>query len=612
MKKYHLAVSTFRVRFKITSVAVTYLASMTWAGSLVAEVLPKVNWGEILKVDSSWFVWGRQVEYETRNILPTQIYSQNSALFASAPKLLFSTDQRSRIATQIPDIVSEEQTAIGLSSKKTLRYEGLNLSVSTKLEYDGFIRFDIELDPIVPTKIYELALAFPLVKSVANKYTRYINYNYNTQRVDMGDLVDSAGFIDKPVYFPFNPAVWIGNEEVGIEWVSETNLHWNLSTPSKAISIIPRVESTDLEVNFIKNSKGHTIDSHITFSFGLFVTPSRPKSRDNYLMTSSQLSFENSGFCTEDVLQFFNWTALPVRFPGLPDVTDGSESLYRNLVKKTHDIGRKFIPYGSLYMLPSTQTDILKNAQEWGAAPTRENVLWRKKLGVEKPILPVTFDSLSIQQFLVDRHLTHNRNYGTDGIYFDGAAPYENAAVKVFGMGFNDSGQPLQYVPMFSHRQFVKLFWEKMKANNPDYLIIHHAPRVPKFATAFIDVVAVGEELHRIFKRKNIRVLKAGLHPNGVVKFQYNTPEHYVPDYTELPKSVAVGMRHHRDGVQYMLLPQVRKFNDDFLKANPRLFSQWSNSALDFASRNKLLLWAARLDLKVLLGQDDFQTSVCE
>ena len=552
-------------------------------------------WQEILSSEQSWYVWGREFQNINNTYLPNQIFSQQTPIFAEAPSLILSSDNSSKLPSQKPSLVVTEHTNKTLSNRKTLQQDDLTLELKTQLEYDGFLKFDLTLTPSKPVNIFELAINLPIHSDIATKYSRYINYDYNTQRVDMQDLENSSGFITNSINLPFNPAVWIGNDQVGIEWISETNLNWQLHKPNRAISITPQAEFTTLKVSFIEDPNGYTLKSKMSFSFALFVTPSRPSTPIRYQMTSRKPSTDTTDSCPQTMLQFFNWTTLPVKYPGLPEVQRGAESDYQSLVQETQSFGRKFIPYGSIYILPSTEPNVATNADKWGAAPPRKNTHWGEKLNTKTPILPVTLDSVSLQEFLIQLHVNHKQTFNTGGIYFDGAAPYENAAIKTLGRSVNDRGDPLQYVPMFSHRQFVKAYWEKMKDIDPNYLILHHAPRVPKFATAFIDIIVVGEELNRIFRTQKINVVQTGIHPNGLTQLEFNKPEHYIPDYSTLPDSVVIGMRHHQDGAQYMLLPQVRKFNTNYLNSHPKLFEKWSESALIFAAKNDFLLWSARL-----------------
>lgn len=559
-----------------------------------AEFFTAPEWGEIKSSGDNWHVWGRKFENNDGSFFPTQIFSQKIPIFAAPPSIILSTDSSSHLPLLTPSQASYRKTDILLASTKKTQQGNLAIELNTQLEYDGFMRFDLTLIPNKPVKVYELAINLPIRRDIAKKFSRYIEYNYNTQRVNMGDLKNSAGHLSEPVHFSFNPAVWIGNDSVGIEWITETNLEWQLDKPARAISISPDDELTNLKVRFIDAPKGYNLKNNLTLSFALFITPSRPADNNAYQMTSGIPTYKNSGKCPT-ILQFFNWSQLPVQYPGIPDVQSGFEPDYHHLVKSTNESGRKFIPYSSLYILPSTQPDIMKNKDIWSAAAARHNSHWETKLQTSKPILPITMDSKSIQNFLISKHSLHKKIFNTNGVYFDGAAPYENAAFKTFGQLLNNNGHHLQYVPMFSHRSFLKSFWEEMKSIDSSFLILHHAPRVPKFATAFTDIVVVGEELHRIFKTENLHLINKGVHPNGLPKLAFDRPEYYIPNYKTLPASINIGMRHHKDGVKYMLLPQVKKFNDDYLRTNPDLFSKWSQSALDFAKKNDMLLWFARL-----------------
>lgn len=563
----------------------------------------EVSFGELAAVGNIWQVWGREFDMPDNVVLPAQIRSQGADLFQQPPRIIFRSDSSGydlNVSSDTKNSISKSE----INSVRNLSSASVDLNVNTTLHYDGFLRFDLTLTPRGSVPISEFGIDFHLNESVGEKYSRYIEYDFNTQRANMSDLVTSAGAIgDTPEVFGFNPAVWVGNDYVGLELISETNDNWFLDNPEKAFTLVSEKSSSLLSVRFIELSNAKTFSEPISISFALFVTPSRPAKTENraVYLGSSETGLELAQeHCSGSAAQFFHWTKLPFAYPGLPviDLGKSMEDEMAEMVLSSQNKNRLFIPYSSLYILPATAPAVEENKNVWAAAPPRRNKIWSKKLNTLKPILPVTLEADSIKNYLIDQHIELLKNFKTDGIYFDAAAPYENAALKKYGRSLNLNNNPLIYVPMFSHRDFVKQFWEATKSVDRDFLIIHHAPRVPKFATAFIDIVVVGEAINRIFK--NPASGRVGIRRKIEDFTQFFNPS-YVPDYSALPPTIPIGYKHHDDGVNYMLLPQVLKRNDSFLKKNKNIFKQWSDSAIEFAEKNDLSLWFSRLDMQAVV-----------
>ena len=67
-----------------------------------------------------------------------------------------------------------------------------------------------------------MSVSLDLKSDFASLFSRYLDYSHSSRRFIRKEYLDTYGSIDGTHVFRYTPTLWIGNEHVGIEWVSET------------------------------------------------------------------------------------------------------------------------------------------------------------------------------------------------------------------------------------------------------------------------------------------------------------------------------------------------------------------------------------------------------
>ncbi len=140
------------------------------------------------------------------------------------------------------------------------------------IEYDGMVRYDIQLIPLLPCNVEEFSLRFPLNKNYIKLYNIYglkeVKGTYcPTPGMNAGLLPENSLRMD------FTPMLWIGDWERGLTWFAESTEHW-FFIKNKAIEIIPTGKNVILKVNFINLPK--RISSPLKFTYGIQASPVKP------------------------------------------------------------------------------------------------------------------------------------------------------------------------------------------------------------------------------------------------------------------------------------------------------------------------------------------------
>ena len=552
----------------------------------------EVKWGTMDFDNNIWSVWGRTYTFDNDTIFP-EISSQGQLVTVGRPYFqLKQSNGRGEVIDKLASTFKPAITDSEIAHSQYLRTSRYDLKVTKTLQYDGFLRFDVSLSPKNLELLTDFNLKIPLEGTNTKYFSHFLPYDFVRQRIQANNFKKSTGFIDKDLSFEFTPTFWVGGNSVGFEWITETNEQWNLDRPDDALSLKRSGGITYLTVNFIKRKSGVTLNKALELSFAFFVNPSRPKMNFEKLYMVSGNREEPDG-CTGTGISFQNWNNLPIDYPGLPTPTERKASDYVQIVNRTKAKGYKFVPYASLYLLPATHPKVHINRSSWTVGPARKNLNWTKKLKTDRPILSANMAEKSLQNFLLKEHISYVEKFTPDGMYFDGAMP-DVSSHDTSPLLQSTSLKKFVFFPMFAHRKLLKTYWESMKSKNPNFIIIHHAPKVPKFATAFIDIVVVGEELNRMFRANT--PLEKKITDNSKEVYSLVSPEQYTPDYDVVPHNHHNHLFNEKDAVTYMLLPQVIKFNNHkYLSQHPELYDRWSISALRYAEKHRLSIWIARL-----------------
>jgi len=561
-------------------------------------------WTEIQIVGNTLKCWGR--EYDLDNgMLPRQITSKGQALFHEPPGVSLKINRQNAIRGA-GEAVFLLKTAKRVEYKTTWDEKEFRVEAVSSLEYDGLFRIDLSVYPQSRISVDELILTFPFRIDVALAFSRYIAYNYDYEKVDREDVVNSVGLADKPVTFKFNPAVWIGNHAVGLEWICETNAGWSNPDPESAIRIALEKDSVVMRIAVI--SKPTIISSPFTLSFALYPTPIKrlPDNWRNYFVLPAMLRRGDLNTDRYNLLGI--GFGFPTKYPGLPIlepsentklISSGKapEDQIRNELNRmqAEDVG--FLPYGAFYGMPGRLPGHIWNdyGDTWRAMHPKGEIRspWWAKLqnisGKEPSLISICPYHPSFQDFILWQYVQAIKKHQISGLYLDLSTPVflcrnPNHPHGRFYL------QGVEYYPFFTQREIMKRLYIACKSLKDDFVITQHQEKNLVICSGFSDIVLSGEALNRFFITSHSL---SKLLNNDI--FNEN-PSAYVPDYSRLSDDFFEFQYSQSKGYIHTILPQVVKWNDMLMRKNPDLLTKYSETLFARAVLYGIPLYFSRID----------------
>ncbi|MBQ0104415.1 MAG: hypothetical protein KBT47_00050, partial [Armatimonadetes bacterium] len=157
--------------------------------------------------------------------------------------------------------------------------EYLTMETSGKIEFDGYCEadttFKTKSDNVTVEKLY---LNIPY----KNEYGTLCHYfpkvpvwygGVNVTKLNSGYTQDGW----QSEHLPF---IWIGNEDKGMQWLTETDENWKLSNPEKALLITKNAYETVLTLNII--DKPWKAKKEFSYPFSFMASPVKPKNNHKY------------------------------------------------------------------------------------------------------------------------------------------------------------------------------------------------------------------------------------------------------------------------------------------------------------------------------------------
>jgi len=177
----------------------------------------------------------------------------------------------------------------------TGRAAGVRLRGRATVEYDGMVRVDWELTPGAARELRELVCEVPL-HAEAVKYWYYYPDRARSWEAHRPGNLPAAG-----VAIPFNPTIWLGDEDCGLQWFTEHDADWWPADRQQALTIRREGRRVVLRLHLIgqpvrldptsrqTSPGGRAPVGRLAYTFGFQATPVKPLTRDAWDYRSSTL-----------------------------------------------------------------------------------------------------------------------------------------------------------------------------------------------------------------------------------------------------------------------------------------------------------------------------------
>ncbi|NLE28647.1 MAG: hypothetical protein GX629_03115, partial [Phycisphaerae bacterium] len=244
------------------------------------DIVPK-PWLPVQVNEKTVSVWGRKYEFADA-ALPTNILNQGQNVLAD--KIQFTgrcNNQPLALKTIKTQMVDSKETSCTVVS--TQRAPGIKIDSTSLVEFDGFIKVDVEVTLSPSSKLDRLSLEIPIKDEYATLLVANPDTNERGQNLPWPNWSGTPnGFLpkDKDVSGPFTDYLWIGNDDLGFVWSCGSMENWSLKNKKEAIRILKQNDHRVLQVNFVDSQP---LKNKFKFYFLLQPTPVRPPSKNDVI-----------------------------------------------------------------------------------------------------------------------------------------------------------------------------------------------------------------------------------------------------------------------------------------------------------------------------------------
>lgn len=468
----------------------------------IKDIVPE-PWTPIKKIENGFEVWNRKIKIG-KLLQPEKIENGKKEMLLSPVKLEIDVDG---IKFFEKKLLKAKNTEILYSQK----FEGKNIEgeINLKGEFDGFMKYTLIINPKGNAEIKKIILEIPLDKNIV---THYHHGGIGTPS-SYSELKITKGYGKLPengLKLPFTDEIWLGNDEMGIEWCAETDRYWSLKNHSECVQVFKDGEKAILRINFV--NKPITIEKQVKYEWAILPTPVKVMNKELLY----NLRFAQGGFILDNSMKelhpetekyidalveggvnaYCQWAweknpfALWNEDFGVPGyrptpLNEIRKEAFKKAIEIAHKKGIKWIVIYALWNLHDDWPDV--------------GSYWKEQ--ARYPLNPSFGGYLYCsQKAFADWYIYTLRKTiietGIDGVFLDSSPDPHLCSNLHHGCGYiDDEGKVHGSYPVFANREFHKriyyLFHGELKKNGLVYA--HNSHFIFASVESFVDVHHCGE-----------------------------------------------------------------------------------------------------------------------
>lgn len=447
-----------------------------WNG-LVEKVTGKVPppWTPPEVSGTDLICWGREYRYDKVSPFPAEIINQEQSILTRPISMTGKVNgQAIEWAPVENTIAGRTETAVTVESRT--HSQRLGLAATTVFEYDGFMKIEIMITPEETAEVEDLRFEIPLKK----EFARYYHYCPDSWTFE----VRNAGSLPAEGWGNFfKPYLWLGNEDIGFAWCSETYRDWSIDKSKTAVEARPEGESVILRATIV-NRPVHW-SRPVKFVFGLQATPAKPRPAGSRIWRYGDGEGVTVGIKWADP-KYGEW----YHFPTPRDV-----DAYNAMIDSAfHSRGQKFTMYSDYYypcvQLPEFQYykgDWYVNSGCWA----QSDVIF-----YGQPCLSVCMREKTWMDYHLSLFIDYWNRTKADGTYMDGVVPITCQNPTHEDCYFIDAdGERAYDYQIFACREMLKAIYCVSRQYTPEKIVVSHmSTRMISPVLAFTDAYVDGEQ----------------------------------------------------------------------------------------------------------------------
>lgn len=270
---YHAATAVNDRRGRLlqqATIAFTLPETPEWRGStegISDEVL--APWTPVELDGSLVGVWGRNYRFGPLP-LPSHVTTAGEDVLAGPIILRMVADGKEQSWRQDGPVETLDEQPNVARLAVTAAGEDVRCEGQVTVEYDGMIRCDFTLTPRGAREVEELSLVIPL-KADHAKYLYHFPGRW-------GSAYNAGALPEEGFTAGFRPFIWLGDEERGFSWFSESDRNFFLDDENLVTEITREGDMVMLHVHMIRG--GHRMTEPLEYTFGFQATPVKPMRPD--------------------------------------------------------------------------------------------------------------------------------------------------------------------------------------------------------------------------------------------------------------------------------------------------------------------------------------------
>ena len=340
--------------------------------------------------------WGRRYQFGT---LLDRAQSSGAELLSS-PVTLEAVVAGKAVALAGPPCHIDRTTETRAALSGRAESSGLRVAVRHELEFDGQAWTDLVVHPTQPVRLDELRLTWSMPKAQA----RLLHADAHKWIDNPAGALQAEGWSSKLV-----PFFWLGNEDHGLCWYTESDRDWQPANDRPAIQVTPAGDAVRITVRLIAAPR--TLSADLTYGFGMMATPVRLRPAD-----ARAWRMAPGDRPTFEIL----WPNTWLKWYGHPEPKDAGALAAH--VRAAHKLGRQVVPYVNLNFVSAGVPEWQYYGSGWAdpahvVTPSDVAAMGHPSMGV----CPAVRDW---QDFILLRISEMIDRFEIDGIYIDCWSPY--------------------------------------------------------------------------------------------------------------------------------------------------------------------------------------------
>ena len=586
-------------------------------------------------------VIGRKYVFDEKSMIKSIIVREKELL--AGPMRIVGTEDGQDIVWNINDckvFSHSQEKAVIVGSMQS---ECFIINTAYKIEYDGYIDFDIKIMPrggtvaedfgleVAKKRDYLLTrlwLEIPLKKESSNMYhfhpvsdiVREDGSVYKKKDFDTcsGELEENGSY-----YLPFKDIVWQGDEEKGLGFVVSSDENWQPEDENRVIELIDKGDHRVLRVRFLDSEpekwKAYRHAPRaayvLSYNLGLQVTPVKPYPEKTFMHNGLHIDcfkkvdkdyidlfagpvVEGDTEIGYDRLKRLGVTTLVLHekwnnMQNYPMLTEFSANQLKTIVEECHARGIKVMPYFG-YEISSLAPDFSEIQAESIIVPENgdhEGGWWRVP---SQRDFCVCYNS-SYRNKMIDGIKYLMETYHFDGIYIDGMIYPRKCTNELHGCGYVGTDGKRHGTHAFKAiRQILKELYSVIEPLGG--IINFHCNALNMAALAFTHIDWAGESIQ-------FKLVKEGPAdvPLDFLRAEYSGKNLGVPlemiAYENRPiwtfeQAAALGMVHkifprpNDIGFPLEFMSKIWKITDNFPIDKSLWVPYWHNANFKFDNQN--------------------------